>query len=73
MAIGNALAALSTEGGRYVTIGLTCEFLGSASIGDWIETQVTPHKIRGRVVSGSVVMSRAAAVVATAHALFVPT
>lgn len=71
VAIGHALASASA-GTRYVTVALSCEFLGTATGGDWIDAEVTTHKTAGRVVSGSILMSRGSKVIATAHALFVP-
>ncbi len=72
VAIGHALRAVSPAPDRYVTVGLTCELLGSATEGDWIDGTVTAHKAAGRVVSGSIVFERGDRAVATAHALFVP-
>ncbi len=72
VAIGHGLRAVSPAPDRYVTVGLTCELLGTATEGDWVAGTVTAHKSAGRVVSGSVVFERGDRAVATAHALFVP-
>ena len=68
--IGHALAAISAT--PYVTVNLTCDLLGRAELGDWIDVQVHPTKDRGRVVAGRAELRRGDRTVATAHALFVP-
>jgi acyl-coenzyme A thioesterase PaaI-like protein len=68
--IGHALAALA--GAPYVTVNLTCDLLGRAELGDWVEIVVHPTKERGRVVAGRAELRTEARLVATAHALFVP-
>jgi acyl-coenzyme A thioesterase PaaI-like protein len=72
VSIGHALSRLSTSGHRYVTVNLTCDLLGRASLGDWIDVSVTPSKTRGRLAAGSAAFRNSGRVIATARALFVP-
>jgi acyl-coenzyme A thioesterase PaaI-like protein len=68
--IGHALAALS--GVPYVTVNLTCDLLGRAELGDWVEIVVDPTKERGRLAAGRAELRTGTRLVATAHALFLP-
>ena len=68
--IGHALSAAAPDGARYVTVSLSCEYLDTARLADWVDAEVTRHKIGRRVASGTMVLARSASVIATAHALF---
>lgn len=70
--IGHALASLAGEGQRYVTIDLSCQLLGRAGPGDWVEVAVEPTKTRGRLAAGHARFSRDGRTIATARALFLP-
>lgn len=70
--IGHGISAVAGGGQRYVTVQLSCEFLGSAELGDTIDVTVTPSKAQGRLAAGSATFERDGRIIATAHALFVP-
>jgi acyl-coenzyme A thioesterase 13 len=68
--IGHALARLSDPPASYVTVNLTCDLLGRADLGDWVDIEVQPTKDRGRLVAGRAELRRGTRLIATAHALF---
>ena len=70
--IGHGIAAVADEGHRYVTVQLSCEFLGTASLGDVVDVTVTPVKVRGRLAAGTATFDRDGRTIATASALFLP-
>lgn len=74
VAIGHRLAALVRARGRdvrFVTIELSCSYIGIARLGDWVEGQITPLKVGRRIAVGSAVLG-VGQPVASVKALFVP-
>lgn len=69
--IGHGLSAITEPTQRYVTIQLSCQFLGSAELDDVIDVTVTPSKTHGRVAAGRATFQRHdGRTIATADALF---
>ncbi len=72
--------ALAGEGvGGIVTVSLTCDFTGSARIGDWLEIAATPARVgrtlsfgEARVTVGDRLIARASAVFSVAPAASPP-
>lgn len=72
VAIGHALAATTDPPPPLVTINLSCDFLGTAHLGDWVEGRhITLHRMGRRLAAGTATFS-AAEVIARVSALFLP-
>jgi acyl-coenzyme A thioesterase PaaI-like protein len=71
-AIGHALASQSETPQGLVTINLSCDLLGTANLGDWVDGTVTPARNGRRLSAGSVLFTTDRPI-ATVTALFVPT
>lgn len=79
-AMGLACALSGSGVGGIVTVSLTCDFTGTARIGDWLEVAATPVR-RGRtlafgearVTAGDRLIARASAVFSVPPAAFAPT
>lgn len=71
VAIGHALAASTDPPSRFVTVNLSCDLLGTAQLGEWVDVVVTPTRVGRRLAAGTATLSTAR-VVATVSALFVP-
>lgn len=67
--IGHALAASTEPPSRYVTVNLSCDLLGTAQLGEWVEVEVTPTRAGRRLAAGAATL-RTGRVVATVTALF---
>ncbi len=68
-AMGLACALAGAGVGGIVTVSLTCDFTGSARIGDWLEIRATPVRVgrtlafgEARVTAGERIIARASAV-----------
>lgn len=75
VAIGHTLAAHMRAKGRpaaYVTVDLSCSYLGAARLDDWVEGDVTPLKVGRRLAAGLARLTARDEPVATVTALFVP-
>lgn len=71
VAIGHALAGLTDPPTRLVTISLSCDLLGTASAGEWVDVTVTPTRLGRRLGAGSATFSTDRPI-AGVSALFVP-
>ena len=69
--IGHALAASTDPPSRFVTVNLSCDLLGTAQLGEWVDVVVTPTRVGRRLAAGTATLSTHR-VVATVTALFVP-
>lgn len=70
--IGHGLSALAGPDQKYVTVNLSCDFLGIAALDDVVDVVVVPSKVGGRIASGAATFSCRGRIIASAHALFVP-
>lgn len=71
-AIGHALAATTDPPTRLVTVNLSCDILGTASLGQWVDAAITPTRLGRRLAAGSATLCTDRTI-ATVTALFVPT
>jgi acyl-coenzyme A thioesterase PaaI-like protein len=71
VAIGHALAAQTDPPTNLVTINLSCDFLGTARAGEWVEGTITPTRLGRRLAAGTATFSTSR-VVARVNALFMP-
>lgn len=72
VAIGHALAATTDPPTRLVTINLSCDIIGTAARGQWVDVVVEPVRLGRRLAAGSAILSTDRTL-ATVTALFVPT
>jgi uncharacterized protein (TIGR00369 family) len=70
-AIGHALAATADPPTPLVTVSLSCTYLGTAHIDDWVDGEITPTRVGRRLAAGTATFNTAR-VIATVTALFVP-
>lgn len=79
-AMGLACALSGSGVGGIVTVSLTCDFTGTARIGDWLEVAATPVRVgrtlafgEARVTAGDRLIARASAVFSVPPAASAPT
>jgi acyl-coenzyme A thioesterase 13 len=72
VAIGHALGSTTTPPTRAVTVNLSCQLLGVARHGDWVDVTVDPTRLGRRLGAGSATFTTGDRLVATATALFIP-
>ena len=70
--IGHTLADATDPPAALVTINLNTNFIGAASVDDWVDVTVRIHRVGGRVATGSVEFRRGERVIAQASAIFIP-
>jgi acyl-coenzyme A thioesterase PaaI-like protein len=70
-AIGHAIAALTDPPTRLVTVNLSCDLLGTAERGDWVDVEVELTKTGRRLAAGTATF-RTRRPIAVVTALFVP-
>lgn len=70
-AIGHALAGSTDPPTRLVTVNLSCDLVGSAALGAWVDATVTPVRLGRRLAAGSAILSTDRTI-ASVTALFVP-
>jgi acyl-coenzyme A thioesterase PaaI-like protein len=51
--IGHTLAEMTDPPSRLVTVNLSCDLLGSAQGGDWVDVKVTPTRVGRRLAAGT--------------------
>jgi acyl-coenzyme A thioesterase 13 len=71
VAIGHALAAMTDPPTPLVTVNLSCDFLGVARLGEWVDGQITVNKMGRRLASGTATFTTDQ-VIAHATGLFLP-
>ncbi|MFG2004392.1 PaaI family thioesterase [Spirillospora sp. NPDC048911] len=71
VAIGHALAVQSDPPTPLVTVNLSCDILGTAREGEWVEIAISPTRVGRRLAAGTARFSTGH-VVATVTALFMP-
>ncbi|TDC87770.1 PaaI family thioesterase [Actinomadura sp. 7K507] len=71
VAIGYALAVQSDPPAGLVTVNLSCDLLGTAREGDWVEVVVTPTRTGRRLAAGTATFT-STRVIAHVSALFMP-
>jgi len=71
VAIGHTLAVMTDPPSRLVTINLSCDLLGSAQAGDWVDVQVTPTRVGRRLAAGTATF-RTSRPIAMVTGLFMP-
>lgn len=71
-AIGHALAATTDPPIRLVTVNLSCDILGTASLGQWVDATITPTRLGRRLAAGGATLTTDRTI-ANVTALFVPT
>jgi acyl-coenzyme A thioesterase 13 len=69
--LGHSLAALSDPPTRLVTINLSCDLVGSAQAGEWVDIRVTPTRL-GRRLAAATATFATNRPVATVTGLFMP-
>lgn len=70
-AIGHALAGTTDPPTRLVTVNLSCDLIGAASRGQWVDATITATRLGRRLAAGSATLSTDRTI-ATVTALFVP-
>ncbi|MFA1550568.1 PaaI family thioesterase [Actinomadura chokoriensis] len=71
VAIGHALAVRTDPPTGYVTVNLSCDLLGTAREGEWVDIAVTPTRAGRRLAAGTATFTTSR-VVASVTALFMP-
>lgn len=71
IAMGYALATSATPPISLITASLTVDFMGSAKIGDWVETRVEIQKLGGRLAFANVYFAATGQRIASARGVFV--
>ncbi|MFD0692457.1 PaaI family thioesterase [Actinomadura fibrosa] len=69
--IGHALAVQSDPPTPLVTVNLSCDILGTAREGEWVEVAISPTRLGRRLAAGTATFSTTR-VVAAVTALFMP-
>lgn len=70
--IGHAVARRADPPVPLVTVNLSCDLLGAARLGDWVEVEVTSTRLGRRLAAGAAVFTSADREVARVSALFLP-
>ena len=70
--IGHTLASTSDPPTQLVTVNLSCDLLGTAHLGDWVDIEVVPTRVGRRLAAGRATFCAGDRVIATASGLFVP-
>lgn len=71
VAIGRALAIQTDPPTPLVTINLSCDLLGTARAGEWVDVAITPTRVGRRLAAGTATFTTTR-VIATVTALFMP-
>ncbi|MGI5171564.1 PaaI family thioesterase [Spirillospora sp. CA-253888] len=71
VAIGSALARQTDPPTPLVTVNLSCDLLGAARAGEWVEIVVSPTRVGRRLASGIATFSTTRTI-ATVTGLFMP-
>lgn len=69
--IGHALAVQTDPPARLVTINLSCDLLGTAREGEWVDITVTPTRVGRKLASGTATFTTGR-VIANVTGLFMP-
>jgi acyl-coenzyme A thioesterase PaaI-like protein len=69
--IGHALAVQTDPPSPLVTVNLSCDLLGVAREGEWVDVTVTPTRVGRRLAAGTATFTTTRPV-ATVTALFMP-
>ena len=69
--IGHALAVRTDPPTPLVTVNISCDLLGTAREGEWVDIAVSPTRMGRRLASGTATFSTSR-VIATVTALFMP-
>lgn len=69
-AMGLACALAGAGVGGLVTVSLTCDFMGSARIGDWLQVAATPVRVGRTLAFGEAQVSVGDRAIARASAVF---
>ncbi|HEY3683945.1 MAG TPA: PaaI family thioesterase [Streptosporangiaceae bacterium] len=72
VAIGHALATRTDPPTRLLTINLSCDLLGTAHDGEWVDVAITPTRVGRRLASGVAAFSVGSRIVARVTGLFMP-
>lgn len=70
--IGSALARRSDPPARLVTVNLSCDLLGTAHEGDWVDVAVTPTRVGRRLAAGVAEFAVGPRTIARVTGLFLP-
>jgi len=71
VAIGHTLAEMTDPPSRLVTVNLSCDLLGAAQAGDWVDVHVTPTRVGRRLAAGTATF-RTSRPIAMVTGLFMP-
>jgi acyl-coenzyme A thioesterase PaaI-like protein len=71
VAIGHTLAEMTDPPARLVTVNLSCDLLGSAQVGDWVNVHLTPTRVGRRLAAGTATF-RTSRPIAIVTGLFMP-
>lgn len=69
--IGHALAVQTDPPAHLVTVNLSCDLLGTAREGEWVDILVTPTRVGRRLAAGTTTFT-SGRVIANVTALFMP-
>lgn len=71
--IGHAVARRADPPVSLVTVNLACDLLGAATLGDWVEVEVTSTRLGRRLGAGTATFTTADRLLAHTSALLLPT
>lgn len=71
VAIGHALATRTDPPVPLITVNLSCDLLGTARTGEWVDVTITPTRAGRRLRAGTATFTTGR-VIATVTALFMP-
>lgn len=70
--IGHTVARRADPPAPLVTVNLSCDLLGAAHVGDWVDVEVTSTRLGRRLGAGTAVFRTGSREVARVSALFLP-
>ncbi|MEU6751645.1 PaaI family thioesterase [Spirillospora sp. NPDC046719] len=70
--IGHALAVRTDPPTPLITVNLSCDMVGTAREGDWVDIAVVPTRTGRRLAAGTATFAAGGRVIANVSALFMP-
>lgn len=70
--IGYTLAATTDPPTPLVTVNLSCDYIGSADAGAWVNGQVAPMRVGRRLATGTAVFTAGNRTIANVRGLYLP-
>lgn len=70
--IGHTLAATTEPPMALVTVNLTCDYVGTAAAGEWVDGHIAPIRVGRRLATGTAMFTAENRTIATARGLYLP-